>query len=387
MCHDAGMIRTDCRHWRADRPCAFNKRDGAECPSCRHVSPYRDRVLFIKLDAPGDVLRSASLLPAVAARHERPYIAWLTRADSVELVRMMTLVDEAIAVSPEALARIAAGGWTQVYSLSNDADSAALATAAAGAGRPEGFFLRNGIVTASNEAAGRWLEMAAFDRLKQANTETYQARMLAILGAAPPFAPPSLRIPQAEQRRAADRVAALFRPGRRPRIAVNVGAGGRWPKKMLPPGETARVIRRVLARSGADVVLVGGAADAARAEAVQAALGPTEGRVAPALTPGSISAFAATLMQADALFCGDTLALHVASAIGLPTLAVFGPTSIAEIADFDGLIEKVAAPLDCLCCYGDCDKDVTCMTALDPDALAARLIARLPPRAHREEGR
>lgn len=374
------MIRTDCRYWRPSRPCGFNKTEGAECPTCRHVSAVGERVLFIKLDAAGDVLRSACLLPAVVARHDRPHVAWLTRRESGELVEMMKLVDETIVLGPETPARLAAGGWAQVYSLSNDIESAALATLAAGSRPPVGFFLRDGLVTPSNAAAEAWLELAAFDRLKRANAETYQARMLAILGAVPPFPPPSLRVPEAERTRAAHRIAALFSPGRRPRVAISVGAGGRWPKKVLPAAPLADLIRRVLAISAADVLLVGGAADAAKAEAVQAALGPSGGRVAAALTPGALAAFVATLMQADALFCGDTLALHVATAIGLSTLAVFGPTSIAEIADFGGLIEKVAAPLDCLCCYGDCDKPVTCMTALDPAALAARLVARLPER-------
>ena len=111
------MIRYDCRYWRAAKPCAPNKRYGSECPSCQHHSPYRDRILFIKLDAIGDVLRSACLLPAVMARHDRPYVAWLTRPEAAELVGMMTLVDEAVVLSPEAPARIQAGGWTQVYSL------------------------------------------------------------------------------------------------------------------------------------------------------------------------------------------------------------------------------------------------------------------------------
>lgn len=126
------MIRYDCRHWLASRPCNFNKREDAECPDCRHFSGYANRILFIKLDAIGDVLRSASLLPAVAARHDRPYIAWLTRPEAADLVGMMTWVDEVVTLAPAGLARIATGGWTQVYSLSNDLPSASLATLAAG---------------------------------------------------------------------------------------------------------------------------------------------------------------------------------------------------------------------------------------------------------------
>src|SRR6202011_2462167 len=58
---EPGMINHRCRHYRASRPCVFNKADGSECPACHHVSEYQERILFIKLDAIGDVLRSASL--------------------------------------------------------------------------------------------------------------------------------------------------------------------------------------------------------------------------------------------------------------------------------------------------------------------------------------
>jgi len=57
---------------------------------------------------------------------------------------------------------------------------------------------------------------------------------------------------------------------------------------------------------------------------------------------------------------------------------VFGPTSQAEIADFDGLIRKTwTGALDCLGCYGDCAKAVNCMTALDMAALVALTEAQL----------
>ena len=379
------MIRFDCRHYRAAKPCVFNKQDGAECPSCTHFAPYKDRVLFIKLDAIGDVLRSASLLPTVAAHHERPYIAWLTRRESAELVGMMTLVDEVIVLTEEGLARVASGGWTQVYSLSNDIASASLATLAKGQRRVVGFFTDGGIVRPSNAAAERWLEMAAFDRLKRLNARTYQEHMLAILGTEGPFPPPSLQVSAVAQARASRRVEALFPGSSRRRLALNIGASARWPKKMLDVTAVAELVRGVLERVDADIMLVGGAAEQEKTQAVLACCS-AGARVGAALTPGSIADFVATLMQANALLCGDTLALHVATAIGLPTVAIFGPTSQAEIADFGGLVEKVWAPsLGCLGCYGDCDKPMNCMTSLDIGDLAARVAARLQP--YRSEAR
>ena len=377
----ATPINFACRHYRGSRPCAFNKQAGAECPTCTHAAPYGERILFVKLDAIGDVLRSASMLPPIIARHDRPYIAWITRRESADLVSMMVGVDEVIEVSDLGLARAATGGWDHVYSLSNDTPSATIATIAAGTKPITGYGLARGVLSPSNDAARAWLEMAAFDRLKQANTRSYQRIMLDIIGHDGAFTPPALTIPPALAAAAEARVTSLLPTGRRPRVAINVGAGGRWPKKMLDAPAIADLVARLRARADIDVLLVGGTAETDKTADVMALLA-SDPHVQAALTPQSIPHFVAMLATADAMLCGDTLALHVASAVGLPTVAIFGPTSLPEIADFDGLIQKIATPdLTCLGCYGDCNKTANCMTLLNIDTLVAAVLARLPQAA------
>jgi heptosyltransferase-1 len=372
------MIDFSCRHYKASRPCVFNKTDGSECPSCTHVSNFKQRVLFIKLDAIGDVLRSASLLPDIVARHEAPYIAWLTRKDSIELVGMMKYVDEVIELSEIGMARVMTGSWDYVYSLSNDLASASIASAAPAKNLPVGYYVRGGNIEPSNAAARHWLEMAAFDRLKRQNKQSYQHLMRAILGlndAA--VARPALELASHLRIAAGARVSALFPGSTRRRVAVNVGAGGRWPKKMLTIEQIHQYVDRLLTRADVDIMIVGGAAEVEKTKSILTICGSND-RVRPALTETSIPEFVAVLAQADALLCGDTLALHIATAMCLPTVAVFGPTSIAEIPDFDGLIAKVATPaLDCLGCYGDCAKQDNCMSLLDLDHLIHLTVSQL----------
>ncbi len=372
------MINYGCRYFRASRPCVFNKADGSECPSCGHVSRYKERILFIKLDAIGDVLRSASLLRAIKARHDAPFIAWLTRSESAELVGMMEDVDEVIEISEGALARVMAGGWDQVYSVSNDLESASLATLAAAKRPPIGFCMADGIIKPSNEAAARWLEMAAFDRLKRSNRQSYQQLMLGIIGAPDePVKPPALRLDAAAQATAAGRLADLFGGSRRPRVAINVGSGRRWPKKMLDAGQIYRYARLLGERAEVDTLLVGGRAEADKAAAILAMCGPDD-PIRAALTENSVADFVAVLANVDALLCGDTLALHIAAALQLPTVAVFGPTSPAEIYDFNGLTAKLwTSRLDCLICYGDCQKRDNCMSLLDLAELVNLTIGQL----------
>jgi ADP-heptose:LPS heptosyltransferase len=372
------MIDFSCRYYKASRPCVYNKEDGSECPTCTRASHYRERVLFIKLDAIGDVLRSASLLPTIARRHQAPYIAWLTRVESVELVSMMRHVDEVIQLSDIAMARVATGGWDHVYSLSNDLTSASIATAANGRNPTVGYDLRNGVIAPSNTAARHWLEMAAFDRLKRDNRESYQALMMSIVGGNPAVLDrPALEIPLSLQIAADGRLTALFPGSQRRKIAVNIGSGGRWPKKMIDDLQIFTFIKMLLGRADVDVVLVGGATEADKSHQILAMFAD-DLRVRAALTERSIPEFVALLSRVDALLCGDTLALHIATALGLPTVSVFGPTSMAEIPDYDGLVAKTATTeLDCLVCYGDCNKTRHCMALLDTGHLVELTMDRL----------
>ncbi len=373
-------IHQKCRFYRGSRPCTFNKLDGSECGDCRHVSLYDCRVLIIKLDALGDVLRTGCLLPFIAARHPRPYICWMTRPEAIELLGMMAGIDEVIPLNCDGLARVSTGSWDYVYSLSNDHTSAALAATAAPRHPTVGYALQDGLIQPSNDAAGRWLAMAAFDRLKRANDATYQALMLDILGVRGSFAPPRLGVPAELKRAAQERVRRLFRDSARKLVAVNVGAGRRWPKKMLEARQIASFVIEILRDGDVDVMLVGGQDETAKADAVLRAC--NHDRVRAALTPASVGQFAALLGEADVLLCGDTLALHLATALGLPTVCVVGPTSAAELADFDGLVVKTSvARLDCLGCYGDCAKVKNCMSLLSMPELIALTRRQLSRKA------
>jgi ADP-heptose:LPS heptosyltransferase len=364
----ASTIHWACRFYRGSRPCKFNKLDGSECASCRHVSLWDERILIVKLDALGDVLRTASLLPAIVRKHRSPYVTWVTRPQAVEMVSMMADVDEVIPLDDDGRVRVATGSWDHVYSLSNDFTSAGLATLAAPRHAPVGYSLRNGAIHPSNDAALRWLEMASFDRLKRANTRSYHEIMLDIVDGDRAFAPPRLNVPAALTAEARQRLRALFPGSARPVVAINIGAGERWPKKMLSADQIAQFATMMVAQADIDIVLLGSVQESAKAEQVTRQC-PTD-RIRAALTPDSIGAFAALMAEADALLCGDTLALHVATAVGVPTVCVVGPTSSAELAGFDGLVVKTSvAGLDCLGCYGDCTKADNCMTLFKVEQL------------------
>src|SRR5438067_5135311 len=119
------IVHTDCLLYRGSMPCAPHKATGQLCEDCPHYTRLSQRVLVVKLGAMGDVLRTTALLPDIVARHERPHVTWLTRPESVELLRENPLIQRMVTTA-EAGA-LGSAPFDAVYSLDSGADALAYA--------------------------------------------------------------------------------------------------------------------------------------------------------------------------------------------------------------------------------------------------------------------
>ena len=72
-------VANDCRFFLGDRPCVWHKREGLTC-TCVRYETVRTRILIVKLDAMGDVLRTTALLPLIAEMYPGAAITWITRS-------------------------------------------------------------------------------------------------------------------------------------------------------------------------------------------------------------------------------------------------------------------------------------------------------------------
>ena len=106
----------------------------------------------------------------------------------------------------------------------------------------------------------------------------------------------------------------------RPVVAFCPGAVGKG--KAWPPGHYAALARE-LAKDGVSVWVLGGPSETALAGEIASAGGE---RVRD-LTGGDLRNAIIALAAADAAVTNDSGLMHVAAAIGTPTIAIFGPTS------------------------------------------------------------
>jgi lipopolysaccharide heptosyltransferase II len=121
---------------------------------------------------------------------------------------------------------------------------------------------------------------------------------------------------------------------------------------------------------GAEVLLVGSDAESEVSLEVSGLM-----RNRPVMLTGhtDLAQLVAVLSLVDLLVTNDTGPAHIASALGRPTLVVFGPTNPLTTRPFSSAGEIVRTPPDCApCMLRDCPIDHRCMTAISPQEVFDR---------------
>jgi heptosyltransferase-2 len=370
------VIHTDCRWYRTDRPCEPHKREGVVCGSCPHHAPVTKRILIVKLDATGDVLRTTSLLQPLRAAYPGAHVTWVTRREAVDVLKPNSLIDEVAPLDAEALLLLHTTTFDLVINPDASITSSRLATLAR-AREKRGFVLdAQERLQPLNEEAEQWYRMGLNDALKRRNERTYQSILLGIAGLPAGEHPVIWQVSPGE---AAFAAAFAQRAGLRDgelRIGLNTGAGGRWRwKKWTDEGqvELIRAIRST--HPNARILLYGGPEERERNRALV--------RLAPETlvdtgTENSLRQFGALVALCDVMVTGDTMALHLASALGKRIVALFGPTSAPEIELYGRGSKILPTDMSCLGCYlSDCDVRPACMQRIAPDTVLAALEAEI----------
>ncbi len=143
--------------------------------------------------------------------------------------------------------------------------------------------------------------------------------LLAPLGT---FAPGPVKVSLSTQARAlaADALQGVGSP------AVAIAPGARWATKRWP-AERFAAVADALAADGFRIVLCGGPSDRDAFAAFRAA---ARARVAADLSFLPLDALAAAIARVQLLVACDSGPVHLATAVGTPVLALFGPTSTAR---------------------------------------------------------
>ncbi len=359
-------IRQDCRFFIQDRPCKFHKKEGVVCNSCSYFKKIDTRILVVKLDALGDVLRTMAILPPLKKKYPDSYVTWITRENAVPLFKNVELVNEVLDYrDPLTTHLIQKESFDFV--VNPDANkAAALMASLVKTKEIKGFLLGSSTeIIASNDEAYEWFLMGINDEIKKKNTKTYQQIILDMLDLDENDSYIPLSLSSKEKENSENYYKEKGFDRKRPIIGLNIGAGGRWQNKVWPIGHYEELIKRLLKRN-LQILLLGGANEKRRLAALKEMFGD---KIVSGSYNNSLREFFSVLNVCDVLVSSDTMAAHAGLALGKKLVVLFGPTSINEFEVYNRGI-KLSADMDCLVCYHiECNEKPNCMDLLKPEVV------------------
>lgn len=180
-----------------------------------------------------------------------------------------------------------------------------------------------------------------------------------------------LAIPQEHADAAEEKLRAAGSAPNKLRIAVGAGASY-GSAKCWPPDRFAATLNSLRDHLQADVILFGTSTESDVNNAIAEKL-----RHPPLNLTGqtSIAELPALLSRCQVFLGNDSGAMHVAAAVGLPVVAIFGPTDpfgTAPVTLRSTIVQQ--KPYCSPCFLRRCPTDHRCMSAVTPDAVTAAAL-------------
>jgi heptosyltransferase-2 len=270
-------------------------------------------ILVVRYSALGDVVLATSVLEPLRRRFPAARIEWVTAPPYAPLLdglpdvaRVHLLARDGEHRASEVAGRLR-GRFDLAIDLQNKVRSGVVARAAA----PRRITFRR------RTALQAALSLLGQDPpIVRAAQPALYAEALAPLGVGGP-GPLQVNLSPQARALAADALQGVAAP------AVAIAPGARWGTKRWP-AERFAAVADALAAEGCRIVLCGGPSDREAFAAFRAAV---HAPVAADLSFLPVDALAAALARVQLLVACDSGPVHLATAVGTPVLALFGPTS------------------------------------------------------------
>lgn len=324
------------------------------------------RLLVLRTDRIGDMVLSTGALADLKAHFRHARLTVLAPEAPLQVLRGHPAVDALVPLKDRRLPEELVGKFDLVIDLTPDERllGARLAAATRAPWRA-GF-----------SAAGRqaYFTLPSAPARADRHLVDLNRDLLIALGIPSPHGEPALHLQPAERAAAQARAAALGAAA--PRVVVHPGA--HYPSQRWAPERFAEVIARLTERIGAACLVIAGPGEEALAEQIGAA-------TPDALLTGplDVRGLMAMIAVADLFLGNNSGPLHVAAALGIPTLSLSGPTDPRRFAPRrpEDLVLRLDLPCS-PCGRGRCWHH-TCLAGLPAEAVAARAQALLQPALER----
>ena len=154
-------------------------------------------------------------------------------------------------------------------------------------------------------------------------------------------------------------------------IALNIGAAkpsNRWPEE-----QWAELAALILDRTDRAVILTGGSEDSGRGSSIISLVG-NEDRLLDFTGRTSLKQLGGLLLSADTVVTGDTGPMHIASALGIRTIGLFGPADPGRTGPFNHLNLVVRSGVSCAPCGRRTCPDLKCMEEISAETIYRKVF-------------
>lgn len=317
------------------------------------------RILLIRLSSLGDIVLTTPAIRAVRARFPDAYIAMLVAKQSAEILRENPHLNEIITFDRLATNKDT-GEMLRVIRMLRERKFT-LAIDFQRKFRTEMLMCFSG--AAERVGKGRLCTV----RVQEQGNKHATAHYFEVLHAAGiPAEDPGLEVFLAESERlaAAQRFKTVGVNDGQLKVGFFPGAG--WKLREWMPDRFAAIGDKLVERFNADVLIFGGPKET---ELVRTVASLMNARAIPFAGNLQIRQLAACIERCDLFLTNDTGPMHIAAAVGTPTVSLFGPGNHIRFQPLGDLNQTIRHAVPCSPCkqFTDKCKDNICMKGIGVD--------------------
>jgi lipopolysaccharide heptosyltransferase I len=327
----------------------------------------RARILLIKPSSLGDIVHAFPVVSAIKTQWPGSHITWLVKRQWADLVERAEGVDRVWPVEMTVRSWIREGRALRAQRFDIAIDLQGLfrsAIVARFSGAPTRIGFANGregspwfytqripVLSPDIHAVDRYLSVAA--------------ALGASLSGKPQFEFKWSEKDTATVRELCRRKGFLVD---RPWIAINIGA--RWPTKRWPLASFAAVVDQLYETQHDPIVMIGDADERACTNKLRALTDRPFIDLSGEIPLGFLPAL---LSKATAMITNDSGPMHIAAALGVPVVAIFGPTSAARTGPYGDGHQVLTSRIPCSPCFSRVcrhDSELECLHLIKPTQVA-----------------
>ena len=363
-----------CKNFKGDRPCKYywvdREHDCLDSDSMCYEE-YSHRILLIKLDALGDVVRSTVLAEGIKKKYPNSELIWMTMKDARLFIESNPFIDRVLEYNDENVRILQCQEFDIIINLDKDAKATSMITlfnsndkrgyGLSAKGHP--FPLNDGTKYHYDICLDNW-------GAKQRNTKTYQEIIFESSELEYDNEKMIINLDEIKYENFRDDFYTKNGIGKEDNIILlNTGCGSVYPHKKWTYDGYKELIGNLLNDSNNKIVLAGADAEIERNTKLLNEYKSVN--VIDTTNRYTVEEFCFLVNLSKVVVTGDTMALHLAIAFEKDIITFYGPTPYQE-TDLLGLGKKfVRKELDCLSCHDQfpCPYDGKCMSLISAESV------------------